>query len=61
MLMTFLSMNSMDDELLKVSMQDDGSLLFEWDPENPKCKIFNSWTENDFKLAIEHFLLKLPK
>lgn len=55
---TFRLMNKMDKNLLKCSFEEDGTLLIEWDENDPACKIFNGWTEKDFKLAILHYLSK---
>lgn len=39
-------------EVLKVTVHDDGSYTFEWDPNSPEGAYFNEWTEQDFIDAI---------
>ena len=37
---------------LAVYEEDDGSLTFEWDENDPIESVFNTWTEQDFIDAI---------
>lgn len=37
---------------LTVTVEDDGSITIDWDPDHPITSVFNSWTEQDFKELI---------
>lgn len=41
-----------ENDILKVTENEDGSFTFEWDPEHPVARIFNDWSEQDWKEAI---------
>ena len=41
-------MTNYDDLPLSVTEEKDGSFTIEWDENDPRTAIFNSWTEDDF-------------
>lgn len=45
-----------DDEFpMYVSIDDDGTMLIEWDENHPATSVFNDWKEEDFLDALmEH-------
>lgn len=44
---------------IEVKEEQDGSFTISWDENDPVESIFNTWTETDFKEAIESYLTKL--
>lgn len=38
--------------MITVKEEQDGSLTIDWDPNDPKESVLNSWTEEDFLDAI---------
>lgn len=42
----------MEDQHLRVTEEDDGSLLIEWDEDHPFADIFASWTEEQWIESI---------
>jgi len=45
-------------QILKVTENEDGSFTFEWDPNDPVARVFNDWTQDDFKEAIKNWSQK---
>jgi hypothetical protein len=46
---------------IKVTENEDGSFDISWDKNDPVESKFNTWTEDDFKKAIEDYLTKLKE
>lgn len=44
---------------ISVKEETDGSFTIEWDENDPKESILNTWTESDFLNAITDFLNEL--
>lgn len=42
--------------MVTVTDKEDGSFLIDWDPNDPKESVLNSWTEEDFLDAIRERL-----
>lgn len=42
--------------MINVKQEDDGSLTISWDENDPHESIFNTWTEEDFRNAIQNKL-----
>lgn len=38
----------MEEELIKVTEESDGTLTIEWDETDPRCHMLNLMTEQDF-------------
>jgi len=47
-----------ENDILKVTENEDGSFTFEWDPEDPVACIFNDWAEQDWIEAIMYNIKK---
>ena len=46
---------------IEVTQRDDGSFDISWDENDPAERMFNTWTENDFQNAINHYLTELMR
>lgn len=44
---------------IEVKEREDGSFDIFWDKNDPVESMFNTWTEEDFKKAIEDHLTRL--
>lgn len=42
--------------MITVKEENNGSLTIDWDPEDPKESMLNSWSEEDFLDAIREAL-----
>ena len=47
--------------MIEVKEETDGSLTISWDENDPAESILNSWTEDDFLLAIKQRLNDLEE
>ena len=47
--------------MIEVKEETDGSLTISWDENDPAESILNSWTEDDFLLAIQQRLDELKE
>lgn len=47
--------------MIDVKQEDDGSLTISWDENDPKEKVLNTWTEEDFINAIQNKLSTLQE
>jgi hypothetical protein len=43
--------------MITVTEEQDGSITIDWDQNDPKESVLNSWTEEDFINAIREQLL----
>lgn len=47
--------------MISCKEEDDGSLTFDWDENDPAESILNTWTEEDFIQAIREHLDELKE
>lgn len=52
-------MNFGRQKMIEVKEETDGTFTISWDENDPVESILNTWSEEDFKKAIETNLIKL--